>query len=427
MSTTRILTLNYPPSIGGLQSFAASLATVAQQVGTVEVWTSAYRASPGSADRTRVSQPAAGDVPVWQYRSDNLSHGLRRLVRAIRPRDRSGVQGIAMFPWSPQLIGRTLMRRAAITVVIPSGNLNVLYALLARRLRRTSRVLIVGAHHIGPDWRPTAALTRAIRAADIYVAFTEYERTRVIGATARTGSTVVLPPMGVASSPMPAKRSREHWRDDEEIPREAFVVGLVARHMPYKGFDLLLDALTSTPPNIHAVIAGGATAYTPHLTRRIERYELSARCHLLIDVAPDDLGDVYSALDVVAVLSTEESFGLTILEAWSADLPVIAADHPVLTEVMNGIAGAIVDRSPERLGAELTRLAEDEGALRALREGGRERLLDYAPGQVAARWRDLLMAARASSNAGSHQTPNESVGRRRGRLRRGRRCGIEAR
>jgi glycosyltransferase involved in cell wall biosynthesis len=59
------------------------------------------------------------------------------------------------------------------------------------------------------------------------------------------------------------------------------------------------------------------------------------RLHLLGDVTRDDIADLLAACDLFVFPSTWETFGLAAVEAAMAGVPIIAADLPVLREVLS--------------------------------------------------------------------------------------------
>jgi len=84
-------------------------------------------------------------------------------------------------------------------------------------------------------------------------------------------------------------------------------------------------------------------------------------------VAEEDMPALYRAADVFAFPSEREGFGLVVLEAQAAGLPVVASDLPVLREFLTpggdclmvpagdpgALAGALVAAADPRLGGRL--------------------------------------------------------------------------
>ena len=94
-------------------------------------------------------------------------------------------------------------------------------------------------------------------------------------------------------------------------------------------------------------------------------------------VAEEDLPALYAGARAFALPSLHEGFGLTVLEAMAAGVPVVASRRAALPEVVTG-AGLLADPDDWGLfGAAIVRAATDEQERARLREAGR---------QVAARY-----------------------------------------
>ena len=101
---------------------------------------------------------------------------------------------------------------------------------------------------------------------------------------------------------------------------------------------------------------------------------------VLLGTVPDDeLPAWYGAADALAFPSLKEGWGLAVLEAMSAGLPVVATDIPVFREYLTDGRDALLvpPADVDRLAEAMARLMADEALRRRLVEGGR---------QVAARY-----------------------------------------
>ena len=101
---------------------------------------------------------------------------------------------------------------------------------------------------------------------------------------------------------------------------------------------------------------------------------------VLLGTVPDDeLPAWYGAADALAFPSLKEGWGLAVLEAMSAGLPVVATDIPVFREYLTDGRDALLvpPADVDRLAEAMARLMADEALRRRLVKGGR---------QVAARY-----------------------------------------
>ena len=167
---------------------------------------------------------------------------------------------------------------------------------------------------------------------------------------------------------------RESARAELAIEPGSFVVTLLGRISDWKGQDVLAralaePALSDTP--VHALIAGSPWPGAEEPQRELERLKselgLGSRLHLV--GFQDDISDLLAASDAVAVPSTRpEPFGLVALEAAAAGLPVVAAAHGGLPEIIrHEESGLLVEPGdPAALAAALRRLADDPAAAAAM-------------------------------------------------------------
>jgi glycosyltransferase involved in cell wall biosynthesis len=112
------------------------------------------------------------------------------------------------------------------------------------------------------------------------------------------------------------------------IPMDGFVVGLVGRYHPMKGFDLftrVAGRLAKTSRAVHFVLVGAdVDAANVELRDLIAAAELEGRITLLGQRT--DIADVMNAFDVIACTSTSEGFSNVIGEAMSCGVPCVATD-----------------------------------------------------------------------------------------------------
>ncbi len=107
------------------------------------------------------------------------------------------------------------------------------------------------------------------------------------------------------------------------------------------------------------VIAGGHGWGGENLKAQIERLQLSGRVHWLGAVSDTQLATLYSNALCLVMPSLYEGFGLPIVEALQAGLPVITSDTASMPEVA-GPAGLLVDPlNPSSIAAGLQRIFHD--------------------------------------------------------------------
>ncbi|MCY7370462.1 MAG: glycosyltransferase [Polaromonas sp.] len=135
----------------------------------------------------------------------------------------------------------------------------------------------------------------------------------------------------------------------------------LGRHVYYKGFNVLIDALKSTDAFL---ILGGDGPLRPQLEQQAAELGLSERVWFVGRIPEQDLGAYFHACDVFCLPSVEQSeaFGLVQLEAMACGKPVVCTQLNNGVNVVN-VAGetgfAVPVRNASALGQCLARLLND--------------------------------------------------------------------
>ncbi len=347
-----LVTNDFPPKIGGIQSYLWELWRRLPAEGTT-VLTTAY---PGAAAFDR----AAG------FRIDRIDQSVLLPLPSVRDR-----------------IDR-LADEVDADVVLLDPALPIGW--LGPRLRHPYGVIVHGAEITVPGRvpGPRHALAQVLRGADVVVAAGGYPAAEGERAAGGTLPVVSVPPGVDTDRFVPLDHhARSAARERFGVDPGATMVVSVSRLVPRKGMDVLVRAAADLAPD-HPdleVLIGGTGRDTARLTRLVERTRAPVR--LLGRVDDDDLPTLYGAADVFAMncrnrwLGLEqEGFGIVFLEAAACGVAQIAGDSGGAAEaVVHGETG-LVTRDPasvtELTGA-LRRLIDDPGERRRMGEAARRR------------------------------------------------------
>ncbi|HVR28262.1 MAG TPA: glycosyltransferase family 4 protein [Thermoanaerobaculia bacterium] len=150
----------------------------------------------------------------------------------------------------------------------------------------------------------------------------------------------------------------------------------VGRLRTRKAVAVLLDAfaiVASGRPDLRLVVVGDGEQERA-LRRRAGRPDLRGRVEFQGRLSRDAIADLYHRAAVLCLPSIYEGFPVTIVEAMSAGLPVVATVVAGVPEaVEDGVTGALVAAEDARaLGAALERLLEDIDLRRRMGQRARE-------------------------------------------------------
>lgn len=124
-----------------------------------------------------------------------------------------------------------------------------------------------------------------------------------------------------------------------------FIVFALGRHVYYKGFCYLIDAITHLPSDL-ILLLGGEGPLTKKLKQQVKTLNLQQQVFFLGQESKENLPAYYHACDVFCLPSIEknEAFGLVQLEAMACAKPVICCNVTSSVNTINqdGVTGFIV-------------------------------------------------------------------------------------
>lgn len=180
-------------------------------------------------------------------------------------------------------------------------------------------------------------------------------------------------------------------RDLYRLP-EQFILTVGARR-PHKNHETLVRVLADLPADMSLVIVGVPDLSFPDpLPGVITELGLESRVRLLPEVAEKWLPALYQAASAFAFPSLAEGYGLPVLEAMAAGVPVVSSDIPALAEVARSAAIRLPPTNVAAWVAALTRVIGDPGLRARMSAAGREVAAGVSWERGASRLSGLLSA-----------------------------------
>jgi glycosyltransferase involved in cell wall biosynthesis len=261
---------------------------------------------------------------------------------------------------------------------------NALILGIARQLKKRIDIKIVCSLLNEDDWiddmaepyrsRAWKMIAQEAQYVDVFVTPSNYYKNLFIGKTGLNGDNVRVVPMGFDP-------------EKEFIPKSekrSPAIGYFSRVNYHNGFDKLVDAFIELKkreliPGLMLNICGGYTGddkpFISQQIRKIKEYGLKKD----IKIHPEFMGDkkmeFFSKVDVISVpVRKYDGYGLYILEANSAGIPVVQPSTGAFPEIIEKTGGGII-YSPDSisdLASSLHKLLTDKELLSRLGENGRK-------------------------------------------------------
>jgi D-inositol-3-phosphate glycosyltransferase len=177
---------------------------------------------------------------------------------------------------------------------------------------------------------------------DLWISPLEYLRRETLKRTRVTEGKIVVIPFGLETSIFESSSiTRAEARRQLDLPADGFIIGVLGRIDPKKGQDFLVRALQNLrqhgQTDVHLLIMGDVTAhegdgFRDRVIGLIDKSGMTSFVHLR-SFNPEVML-FYKAIDVFAMSSHGETFGMVTIEAMAVGIPVIGVGRDGTKEII---------------------------------------------------------------------------------------------
>jgi len=236
------------------------------------------------------------------------------------------------------------------------------YARPAARLARTP-VVVTTEHSIGETHIERRKMSSGVRGlylaselfSDATIAVSDVVRERLIrwGVPAKK---ITVVPNGLDTSTLAFDpEARRRVRGQFGIPPDTYVIGALGRLDPNKRIDLTVEAALPVLGDKCKILVIGRGEDQDRIEAAVAR--LGAADHVIFGGYQADTAAMMAAFDLYVAASVQETFGLSVLEAMAAGLPVVYTVCPALDGIKTSQARQTAGTA-EALRAEIRKAVE---------------------------------------------------------------------
>jgi glycosyltransferase involved in cell wall biosynthesis len=244
-------------------------------------------------------------------------------------------------------------------------------------------LFVMSGEYSTPEFRTrfTEQARDAAERADAIITVSEFTRQQVISLLGVTPSRVHVVHHGIRRLEFPA------------VEREKVILN-VGAIQSRKNIARLVEAFEAVDSSWRLVLAGSAGYGSAEILAQIDASPARNRISVTGYVSQGDLAEWYAKASIFAFPSLDEGFGMPVLEAMAAGVPVVTSNRSALPEVAGDGAMLVDPESTEELAEALRHLMQGEELRKnlACRGTDRARLFTWEKA-VAETWnvyRELL-------------------------------------
>jgi glycosyltransferase involved in cell wall biosynthesis len=213
----------------------------------------------------------------------------------------------------------------------------------------------------------------------LWISLTQGMKKNVIECTRMPSGKVTVVPLGTDLYRFdPEKYDRCEARKVFGLPENKKIIGVLGRLDPGKGQEVLLRSVPDVVkhhPDVFFVIAGDETAGEPGYKKQLEELCRTLAITQYIKFLPftKEVPQLLAALDMFALPSFSETFGIVVIEAMAMRKPIVATNAGGVSEIIaDGKTGVLVEpRNTKVLAHAICRLFDDDALRLSLANSAR--------------------------------------------------------
>lgn len=204
----------------------------------------------------------------------------------------------------------------------------------------------------------------------------------------------LFPEVEAKTAVVPMPIDPEVLKREAKAPIPGRVILCPARLREQKNLGNLIEGFAQTAaqiPTARLLIVGSGPEEST-LKSKIRLLGLENRVELRPTLSPPELGRLYQAAEIVALVSKNEGFGLVLVEAFLFQKPVVASRSGGIVDIVtDGENGFLVDPdSPEEIGRALIKLLSDADLREKMGKNGFQTYAEkFSPARLAEKFDQL--------------------------------------
>lgn len=211
------------------------------------------------------------------------------------------------------------------------------------------------------DW----CVAQSIKSSSLLITVSENSKKDIMEFYGVPDSDIRVVPHGVEDDFFGLKKNETYGPEiptDAGLPDAPYLLAVSTVH-PHKNWEKLLDAyqvVSREEENLHLAVCGLPGKSWDNVKSLIASKGLSERVHLLGWQPRKTLIGLFKYAEALVFPSTFEGFGMPVLEAMAAGVPIACSDIPPLRELANGCASFFDPHSRDDMAAAIRSLRQDE-------------------------------------------------------------------